>query len=97
MTIAALLSVLRSKAGLVGLLMVGVMVAAWWHGRTQYRAGYQAHETEMAVAAAQAEKERQHDDTRLRNLSDHDLCVEYLGARGMPVVGCDRLRGLQAQ
>lgn len=94
---AVLLSVLRSKIGLVGLCVVAALAAAWWHGRTQYRAGYEAHETEMAALAAKAEKERIQDDARLENLSDHALCVEYLSARGLPVVGCDKLRGVPAE
>jgi hypothetical protein len=92
-----LLSLLRSKIGLVGLCVIAALAAGWWHGHAQYNAGYQAHETEMAVAAARAEKERISDDDHLNSLSDRDLCVEYLGARGLPVVGCDKLRRVPAE
>jgi hypothetical protein len=95
--IGTALSLITSRAGITAVLIAAAIAFVWWHGREQYRAGYQAHQTEMAVAAAQAEKERISDDAHLNSLSDRDLCVEYLGARGLPVVGCDKLRGLPAE
>lgn len=93
--LTAILAALRSPIGFWGLIGLAALAAGWWHGREQYRAGYADHQTEMARAAAKAEKDRRDDDAHLQNLSDYDLCVEYLGARGVPVVGCDRLRGVR--
>lgn len=95
--IAIALKTLTSRIGLYVVAALAVAGAVWWWGHSQYQAGYAAHETEMAIAAANAEKERRDDDARLQSLSDYDLCTGYLRARGMPVDACDQLRGLPAQ
>jgi hypothetical protein len=76
----------------VGLCVAAALAAGWWHGRAQFNAGYEAHQTEMARAAAEAEKERRDDDARLQGLSDDGLCREYFGTPCLHYDSSDQLR-----
>lgn len=78
---------------LAALLALGLFAVL----RHQFQAGYAARENEEIRATLQAEQERNRDDARRRHLSDHDLCVEYLGARGLPIDACSSLRGVSAE
>lgn len=60
-------------------------------------AGYDRRIAEVAAADAKAAAERAHDDAKLKNLSDYDLCVEYLRGNGLHVDACEQLRGVQPQ
>lgn len=60
-------------------------------------AGYARRIAEQAVASAKAEAARKKDDVKIQGLSDYDLCVQYLGARGLPIDACVELRGLHAE
>ncbi|WP_062203466.1 hypothetical protein [Aureimonas sp. AU12] len=62
-----------------------------WSGE---RAGRAALTAEMQTAAQTAETERAADDAERKTLSDRDLCVRALRARGMPVDTCAGLRGV---
>jgi hypothetical protein len=60
-----------------------------WRGWTQGEtAGRTAVLSEIALKAAEAEKERVSDDAALSKLSDRDLCVRSLRAGGMPIDIC---------
>lgn len=79
-SLATILAALRSPVGFWGLIALAVIASFWWHGREQYRAGYADHQTEMARAAAKAEKDRRDDDAHLQTLPADGLCREYFGS-----------------
>ncbi|MEO1110089.1 MAG: hypothetical protein AAFX90_19420 [Pseudomonadota bacterium] len=83
---------LGSKIAVGALLCLAAVVAAKIYGETRWRAGYEAHKLEMVEAAAQAERERIKDEARLKDLSDYELCADYLASRGLPFEDCEQLR-----
>lgn len=89
-----LMRALGSKIALGALLCVGAAIALKIYGETRWRAGYEAYRLEMLEKAAEVERERIKDETRLKDLSDDDLCIDYLGDRGLPVSDCAKLRRL---
>ncbi|RYE61042.1 MAG: hypothetical protein EOP20_00830 [Hyphomicrobiales bacterium] len=80
----------------VGGLLVALIGLPIAHSNGQ-RDGRATLQSEIATAAAKAEKERVADDAALSKLSDYALCVRALGDQRMPVSACEHLRGLQAQ
>lgn len=81
--------------------VIAALVAAYpivyevghWKGDTQ---GYQRYAAQVALANAKAAAERAHDDDKLKNMSDYDLCVGYLTGNGVrDVSACEQLRGVQ--
>lgn len=88
---------LGNKYALGALLCLAVVSGIWIYGETRWRDGYAAHETEMATAAAEAEKATIKDQARLQGLSVYDLCADYLRARRLPVKACEQLRGLPGE
>ena len=83
-----------SEAGRLVLVVVVAAALGFVAEQRAWHRGYAAHETEMAEAAAAAERKRTEDDARLQGLSDAELCRDYLRARGMPIDACDQLRGV---
>ncbi|QFS98897.1 hypothetical protein FIV06_15825 [Labrenzia sp. THAF191b] len=89
--------VLGNKYALGALFCLVVLSGIWIYGETRWRAGYATYETELAEGATEAERARVQDETRLKGLSDHDLCAGYLRSRGLPVEACQQLRGLPGE
>lgn len=93
---AKLLDILLGQLpGILLALAVSFFVLQPWErsaglseGREQGRAALQS---EIATAAAKAEKERVSDDAARSKLSDHDLCIGALRSRGMPIDLCASL------
>lgn len=85
-----LLDFLKIGVGAVAGLALGYLVGHEFGSA----AGRTALQSEQAAAAAVVERERVIDDARLRGLSDRDLCVRALRARGMPDATCNGLRRL---
>ena len=74
-------------AGAALVALIGIPIA---HTSGE-RAGRAALQSEIAAAALSAEKERVSYDAVLSRLSDRDLCIRALRARGMPVDACSGL------
>lgn len=79
----------------MGIAAISAAIIAYQIGQYRgYAAGYDKHVAIQAAAAAEAELKRKNDDAKLSQMSDFDLCVAYLGGRGLPIEPCEQLRGI---
>lgn len=78
-------------------LIVAIPIAFYKGQSRGDTAGYNRRVAEMAAASVKAELERKHDDAKLQNSSDYDLCVLGLRGSGLPIDACEQLRGVQPE
>ncbi len=92
-----LLWFVRSKSGRTIVLGLAIAAGLFLVARGIHQAGQKAEQVRQLRETLQVERKRNEDDAHLQSLSDYDLCVEYLDARGMSADPCEQLRGLPGE